>query len=143
MFSFNGDYKRSPIQSLGGRSVETDRTTLIKNAQVERKRREEIRKKEISSLKIQSLFRQVKNIKIVIIENCIIIVSFFYYRSYNQRQSVKDQERLVYESYLKTNGLNNFVDLEFLLKRLLYFYELNDGEKLVSCEHEKSSEGHS
>lgn len=60
MYSFNGDYKRSPIQSLGGRSVETDRQTLIKNAQVERKRREEIRKKEISSLKIQSYFRQAK-----------------------------------------------------------------------------------
>lgn len=65
MFSFNGDYKRSPIQSLGGRTIETDRQTLIKNAQIERRRREEIRKKEISSLKIQNLFRFVILIVIV------------------------------------------------------------------------------
>lgn len=58
MFNFDGSYKRSPIQNLGGLSVETDRQTLIKKAQIERKKREETRKKELSSLKIQSLFRQ-------------------------------------------------------------------------------------
>lgn len=57
MFHFDGSYKRSPIQNLGGSSVETDRQTLIKKVQVERKKREESRKKEISSLKIQSFFR--------------------------------------------------------------------------------------
>lgn len=45
---------------------------------------------------------------------------------------MKQQQRLDYDSYLKVNGLKNFVDLEFLLKRLLYFYELRDGDKLVS-----------
>jgi ubiquitin-protein ligase E3 C len=57
MFHFDGAYKRSPIQNLGGSSVETDRISLIKKAQEERRRREEIRRKEISSLQIQSLFR--------------------------------------------------------------------------------------
>lgn len=56
----------------------------------------------------------------------------FIRRSFHERQLVKQQERLVYENYLKTNGLRNFVDLEFLLKRLLYYYELRDGDKLVS-----------
>lgn len=74
MFHFDGSYKRAPIQNLGGLVVETDRQTLIKNAQLERKKREEIRKKEVSSLKLQSFFRQV----IVTIENCIIIVMLFF-----------------------------------------------------------------
>lgn len=59
MFHFDGSFKREPIINLGGQSGETDRQTLIKKAQVERKKREETRKKEVSSLKIQSLFRQV------------------------------------------------------------------------------------
>lgn len=59
MFHFDGSYKRSPIQNLGGCSVDTDRQTLIKNAQIERKKREEARQKEVSSLKIQSFYRQV------------------------------------------------------------------------------------
>lgn len=61
MFHFDGSYKRSPIQNLGGSSGETDRQTLIKKAQVERKKREETRQKEVSSLKLQSFFRQVKS----------------------------------------------------------------------------------
>lgn len=56
------------------------------------------------------------------------------------RQHVKERERLAYENYLKVNGLQTFVDLEFLLKRLLYYYELRDSDKLVSWE--QSGTGH-
>lgn len=56
---------------------------------------------------------------------------FSFFRSFHQRQLVKQQERLVFENYLKANGLQNFADLEFLLKRLLYYYEVTDGDKLV------------
>jgi hypothetical protein len=46
---------------------------------------------------------------------------------------VKNYERQVYENHLKTRELNSLVDLEFLLKRLLYYYELRvDSDKLVS-----------
>lgn len=72
MFHFDGSYKRSPIQNLGGSSGETDRQTLIKKAQIERKKREETRQKEVSSLKLQSFFRQVKSSSW---KNCIVIVS--------------------------------------------------------------------
>ncbi|CRK94907.1 CLUMA_CG008399, isoform A [Clunio marinus] len=105
MFHFDGSFKRSPIQNLGGSSVETDRQTLIKKAQIERKKREEIRKKEENSLKIQS--------------------------SFHIRQLIKQKERTSYEDYLKVKGLKNFDDLEFLLKRLLYYYELEDADKLI------------
>lgn len=54
---FEGNYRRLPIQSLGGSKVETDRQTLLNKAQLERKKREEIRKNEKSAIKIESLFR--------------------------------------------------------------------------------------
>lgn len=57
MYNFEGNYRRLPLQSLGGSSIETDRQTLIKKAQLERKKREEIRKKESAVLRIQSLLR--------------------------------------------------------------------------------------
>lgn len=57
MYNFEGNYRRLPLQSLGGSSIETDRQTLIKKAQLERKKREEIRKKEVAVLRIQSLLR--------------------------------------------------------------------------------------
>lgn len=59
-------------------------------------------------------------------------------RSYNKRQLTKKQERLNYEQYLNQNGFKNFNDLEYLLKRLLYYYELEDADKLVSnFKHQK------
>ncbi|KAG5670258.1 hypothetical protein PVAND_000535 [Polypedilum vanderplanki] len=109
MFNFDGNFRRLPVQSLGGSSIETDRSRLIKKAQDERKKREELRKKEISCITIQK-----------------------WIRSFHQRQAVKRRERLNYESYIKTNGLKNIQDLEFLLKRLLYYYDLNDSDKLIT-----------
>jgi len=57
MFNFDGSFRRLPIQSLGGSSVETDRNQLIKKAQIERKKREESRVKHLSTIKIQKLIR--------------------------------------------------------------------------------------
>jgi ubiquitin-protein ligase E3 C len=55
--NFSGEFRRLPIQNLGGTRIETDRQTLIKKAQDERKKREEIRKKEISAQKIKNWIR--------------------------------------------------------------------------------------
>lgn len=57
MFNFDGNFRRLPHQSLGGMKIENDRQTLIKKAQLERKKREEIRRKESSVLKIQALLK--------------------------------------------------------------------------------------
>lgn len=40
-FLFEGDYKRKPVQNLGGRSRHTEgRDTILHNAQMEREKRE-------------------------------------------------------------------------------------------------------
>lgn len=57
MFNFDGSFRRLPIQSLGGSSIETDRNQLIKKAQIERKKREDLRVKHLSTIKIQKLIR--------------------------------------------------------------------------------------
>lgn len=57
MFLFDGSFKRAPLQNLGGTTVKTDRQTLIDKVHHERKKREEKREKELSSIKIQKFIR--------------------------------------------------------------------------------------
>lgn len=142
MFSFEGDYKRTPLQRLGGVSTTNgnmqtillscslhaplksvyaishvliafcaDRETLIKRAQQERQKRAEIRK---------------QNTGAVIIQSCA--------RSFLTRSKCKERERCAFDNYLQMSGLSNRDQLEFLLKRILFFYykkNQKDGERLV------------
>lgn len=43
---FEGNFRRTQLQSLGGSSVETNRIQLIKKAQDERKKREDLREEK-------------------------------------------------------------------------------------------------
>jgi len=40
MYSFEGDFRRKPVQSLGGASKHQQRDNLLQRAQVERQKRE-------------------------------------------------------------------------------------------------------
>lgn len=89
-----------------------DRETLIKRAQQERQKRAEIRK---------------QNTGAVIIQSCA--------RSFLARTKCKERERCAFDNYLETSGLSNREQLEYLLKRILFFYykkNQKDGERLVS-----------
>jgi len=57
MFSFEGDFRRKPVQSLGGASKHQQRENLLQRAQVERQKREELRRQNHSATVIQSFFR--------------------------------------------------------------------------------------
>lgn len=111
MFSFEGDYKRTPSQSLGGVSHNNDRETLIKRAQQERQKRAEMRKQHMGALIIQS-----------------------YVRSFLTRSKVKDRERIAFDRYMQSTGLTNLEQLDYLMQRILFFYysrNQRDGERLV------------
>lgn len=111
MFSFEGNYKRTPSQNLGGASHTNDRETLIRRAQLERQKRAEIRKQHSGAIMIQS-----------------------YVRSFLSRIKCKTEARNVFDQYLKTAGLTNSEQLQYLLRCLLFFYEKRnekDGERLV------------
>jgi hypothetical protein len=54
MYSFDGNYRRMPVQSLGGSSIETDRNKLLALNKYKRENRELLKKKENSCKKIQS-----------------------------------------------------------------------------------------
>lgn len=112
MFSFEGNYKRTPLQSLGGVSHTNDRETLIRRAQLERQKRAEIRKQHTGAITIQSSVR-----------------------SFLCRIKCKQDARNVFDQYLATVGLTNPEQLEYLLRCILFFYDNRnekDGERLVS-----------
>lgn len=112
MFSFDGDYRRTPAQNLGGSSLNNDRETLIRRAQQERQKRAEIRRQHTGAVVIQS-----------------------YVRSYLRRKKCKELERQEFDQFLHSTGLATEEQLEYLLKRILFFYykkNQKDGERLVS-----------
>lgn len=124
MFSFEGNYKRTPIQNLGGVSHTNDRETLIRRAQHERQKRAEVRKRQTGAVVIQS-----------------------YIRSFLTRCKRKAEVRFAFDQYLQSAGLLNEQHLEYLLKRILFFYhksDQKDGERLVKCfsDHKRTHNYH-
>uniref|UniRef100_A0A336MWB4 Ubiquitin-protein ligase E3C n=1 Tax=Culicoides sonorensis TaxID=179676 RepID=A0A336MWB4_CULSO len=110
MFSFDGDFRRRPQQNLGGTSQKQDRVSILRNAQLQRQRREQIRKETSSSIKIQSRIR-----------------------SFLARVRTKKEERSNFDNHLRVYGLKTENDLEFLLKRMVFFYEFGvDGDRLIN-----------
>lgn len=107
MFNFNGDYKRTPLQSLGGASQSNDRDTVIKRAQQERQRRAEIRRQNSGAVTIQSSVR-----------------------SYFMRKKYKEFERQIFNQYYQQCGLQTEEHLAFLLCRVLFFYDKDNAEDI-------------
>ncbi|BFZ16582.1 hypothetical protein BsWGS_19621 [Bradybaena similaris] len=63
MYSFNGEFRQRPVQSLRGASKNEKKDSLLQRAQEERRRREENRLQIASATKIQSVFRGYKTRK--------------------------------------------------------------------------------
>jgi ubiquitin-protein ligase E3 C len=111
MFNFDGDFRQRPQQNLGGATKSVDRNEIVRKAQHERHKRELLRTQQHSAVLIQSFIR-----------------------SYLCRQKIKLCEKEQYDNYIKRKGSIKFEDLDFLLKRLIFFYNSNtlkDGERLV------------
>lgn len=111
MFSFDGDYRRTPIQNLGGASQNSDRDTLIRKAQQERQKRAELRRQNDGATVIQS-----------------------YARSFILRQRIKEQQRRMFDDFVTKKGALHDATLEHVLKRILFFYyykSKRDGERLI------------
>uniref|UniRef100_A0A0A1XNT7 Ubiquitin-protein ligase E3C n=1 Tax=Zeugodacus cucurbitae TaxID=28588 RepID=A0A0A1XNT7_ZEUCU len=113
MFGFDGDYRRRPVQSLGGASQSCDRETIIRKAQQERQKRNELRRQNNGAIVLQS-----------------------YTRSFIHRQRRKRLEREAFDEFLRTHRDRVIEDecLGYLLRRLLFFYtsrESKDGERLI------------
>uniref|UniRef100_T1PGI9 Ubiquitin-protein ligase E3C n=1 Tax=Musca domestica TaxID=7370 RepID=T1PGI9_MUSDO len=118
MFGFDGEYRRKPQQSLGGVSNSTDRETIIRKAAEERLKRNQLRRETNGAIVLQS-----------------------YSRSFIHRQRRKRYEREEFDGFLKTHRtqLQQDENLEFLLRRLVFFYntrEAKDCERLIEvCQH--------
>ncbi|XP_017478556.1 PREDICTED: ubiquitin-protein ligase E3C [Rhagoletis zephyria] len=118
MFGFDGDYRRRPVQSLGGASQSSDRETIIRKAQHERQKRNEMRLQNNGAVVLQS-----------------------HTRSFIHRQRRKRLERELFDDFLRTHRERVVDDdcLSYLLRRLLFFYtsrETKDGKRLIDvCQH--------
>lgn len=115
MYSFDGDYRRRPIQSLGGVSKSSEREEIIRKAQQERQKRNILRKQNNSAIILQSSTR-----------------SFLY------RQRKKQLERQNFDEFLKLHRnselmLDNYEQmLSYALKRILFFYTKDkDCDRLI------------
>lgn len=112
MYNFDGNYRRQPVQNLGGSSVVIDRETLIKNVQMQRQKRAELRLQNTAATVVQS-----------------------YYRSYLARQMIKGMERKCFDDCYYPQGIQSIQQFEYLLTRFLFFYSRHntaDSERLVS-----------
>lgn len=115
MYNFDGDFKRRPMQNLGGYSIATNRETLIRKSQEQRKKRLEQRQQNTCSIKIQS-----------------------YIRSFLSRKQAKSTERINFDEFLKVNKNNleakfDANNISYLLQRFVFFYNSGqDSERLVS-----------
>lgn len=109
---FDGQYRRTPVQSLGGASRNSDRTTLIRKAAEERQKRAEIRRQNDGATRIQS-----------------------YVRSFIRRQTVKVEQRRLFDELVARKGALTDDSLQVAMQRILFFYYSHnkaDGERLVS-----------
>uniref|UniRef100_A0A1B6E9F9 HECT-type E3 ubiquitin transferase n=1 Tax=Clastoptera arizonana TaxID=38151 RepID=A0A1B6E9F9_9HEMI len=112
MYSFEGEFRRLPEQNLAGASKKQEREELLNRAHLERLKREEYRRRQHSTLCIQS-----------------------YIRSYQTRQKQKTKQRDEFD-LLVENLKNNPPDdamLAVLVQKLLFFYNQNiDTNRVVS-----------
>ncbi|KAH8253412.1 hypothetical protein KR032_005476 [Drosophila birchii] len=113
MFGFDGEYRRRPVQSLGGASHTCDRDTVIRKAAQERQKRNELRQKENGAVVLQS-----------------------YARSFIHRQRAKRAEREAFDAFLlaRKDSITEDESLTFVLRRLNFFYssrEAKDAERLI------------
>ncbi|XP_074640383.1 ubiquitin-protein ligase E3C-like [Tubulanus polymorphus] len=114
MFSFEGDYKRRPVQSLSGASKQERTASLLLKNQIERQKREDHRKHVTSALTIQS-----------------------FYRGHLVRQLQKTDQRNQYDELLvklKKVGLEfDVTDIFSMMRKLLFFYkDAVDADRLIS-----------
>lgn len=111
MYSFEGDYRRKPQQNLAGASRRDEKAALLQHAQLERLKREQLRQRHDSAVKIQAQIRQ-----------------------FVTRQLRRKHERHNFDAAHKTfaNRQPRLEEIVPLLRRLLFFYdEIVDASRLI------------
>ncbi|XP_046457732.1 ubiquitin-protein ligase E3C-like isoform X1 [Daphnia pulex] len=110
MFSFEGEYRRKPVQSLGGASKHSQRDIFLQRTQLERQKREDLRRQNQSAVIIQAFFRGCQ-----------------------ARSLQKNIQRQEFERIQATNFQNiNLQLLTSLINKLKFFFDKEkDANKLV------------
>ncbi|XP_066537591.1 ubiquitin-protein ligase E3C [Hoplias malabaricus] len=105
MFSFEGDFKRTPKVSLGGASRKEEKASLLHRTQEERRKREDERKRLKNAIIIQSYIRG------------------FHERKRQHAMQRGHFDRCVVQAQSATGPtLTNSTTLSLLVRQLLFFY---------------------
>ncbi|XP_060771202.1 ubiquitin-protein ligase E3C isoform X1 [Neoarius graeffei] len=116
MFSFEGDFKRTPKVSLGGASKKEQKASLLHRTQEERRRREDERRRLKNAVIIQSYIRGFQERK----------------RQHGIQRSQFD--RCVCESQCSSGSmLPDAAPLSLLIRRLLFFYRHSEDTHRLIC----------
>lgn len=128
------------LQSLGGAlNPRSTRNTLITNAKQERERRELVRRQnEVRGLPCVNLGTNAGRLVIIAHwilfpcqhQNAIRIQAVV--RSYICRKKAKDLERKSFDEHLQKYPLASLDDLQYLLVRLLFFYDRGDEQRFIA-----------
>uniref|UniRef100_A0A2C9KEQ7 Ubiquitin-protein ligase E3C n=1 Tax=Biomphalaria glabrata TaxID=6526 RepID=A0A2C9KEQ7_BIOGL len=111
MYSFNGDFRQKPVQSLRGASKNEKKENLLQRAQEERRKREALRLQIASATLIQS-----------------------HYRGYNIRKNLFSQLRVEYDKkfHLKSNS-PDVPTLHWCITKLcIFFNDHLDAQRLIT-----------
>ncbi|CAL1546585.1 unnamed protein product [Lymnaea stagnalis] len=117
MYSFNGDFRQKPVQSLRGASRNEKKDSLLQRTLDERRKREEIRTQIASATLIQSQ-----------------------YRGYLIRKNLWMQMRLEFDRKFQPSSNHSKLDmttLQWCVSKLCFFFkETLDGQRLISLSQE-------
>ncbi|ORX89041.1 hypothetical protein K493DRAFT_72432 [Basidiobolus meristosporus CBS 931.73] len=112
MFSFEGDFKAKRNINLGGSRQQQDKKDLLKKAQLERKKREQSRKRERSAILIQSFYRGRK-------------------RAQSLRSDLRQQWNAKFDD-AKIADLTSSRLFQFLRELVLFYRPMHDEIRLVA-----------
>ncbi|KAF5893793.1 ubiquitin-protein ligase E3C, partial [Clarias magur] len=116
MFSFEGDFKRTPKVSLGGASKKEQKASLLHRTQEERRKREDERRRLKSAVVIQSYIRGFQERK----------------RQHGIQRSHFDRCLCECQGF-SASTLPDAAPLSLLIRRLLFFYRHSeDTQRLIS-----------
>lgn len=132
MYSFEGEFRRRPIQSLGGASKHQQRDIFLQKTQLERQKREETRRQNKSAVIIQAFFRGCQTRAI---QKQLLRQEFEFIQSNNQQNvNIETLSKLM-------NHLRFFFDKEKDAGKLVWISQLiikNSVHIMKQCEVERT-----
>lgn len=108
-YLFEGDFRRKPNQNLSGASRSLDRVQLLQQAALQRQNREDVRRREQSSIKIQAIWR-----------------------SHQCRKIFRNSMRNNFDRYISLKVDHDLSSFDLIIKEFIVYYHSEDDKNRFS-----------